>query len=207
VAALLFSLGQFFGIAVRLQANTLSWSRMVILQKRVAGLTEDSLDRFVARAKRATGLRGSVTVLVTSSRELRRLNHRFRGKDKPTDVLSFPPERHAARGFAGDLAISAEIAVQNARRLGHSPAEEIRILVLHGVLHLAGYDHETDNGKMARREEQLRKQLGMPMALIERSDARKAQSRDRRAMPQRTPGNATQARPYRSSRRSRRRAP
>jgi probable rRNA maturation factor len=142
---------------------------MVIMQKRVAGLNEDSLDRFVARAKRTAGLRGAVTVLVTTSRELRRLNVRFRGKDKPTDVLSFPAQIISSSRFAGDVAISADIAAQNARRLGHSAAEEVKILVLHGVLHLAGYDHETDNGRMARREAQMRKQLGLPDALIERS--------------------------------------
>lgn len=142
---------------------------MVILQRRVAGLNEDSLDRFVARAKRAAGLRGAVTVLVTTSRELRRLNARFRGKDKPTDVLSFPAQVVAASRFAGDVAISADIAAKNARRLGHSPAEEVKILALHGVLHLAGYDHEVDNGLMARREARMRQQLGLPDALIERT--------------------------------------
>jgi probable rRNA maturation factor len=71
--------------------------------------------------------------------------------------------------FAGDVAISAEIAAQNARRLGHSLPEEIKILALHGVLHLAGYDHERDRGEMARKEEHLRKQLGLPVALIERT--------------------------------------
>jgi probable rRNA maturation factor len=152
---------------------------MVILQKRVAGLNEDSLDRFVTRAKRAARLRGSVTVLVTSSKEMRRLNRRFRGKDKPTDVLSFPPEVIAMRRFAGDVAISAEIAAQNARNLGHSPAEEVKILALHGVLHLAGYDHEGDHGKMARREGRLRKQLGLPMALIERGETGAARGLNR----------------------------
>ena len=142
---------------------------MVILHKRVAGLNERSLDRFVARAKRAAGLRGAVTILVTSSTELRRLNHRFRGKDKPTDVLSFPAELISQGRFAGDVAISAEIAAQNARRFGHSPAEEVKVLALHGLLHLAGYDHEADNGTMARREARLREQLGLPVALIERS--------------------------------------
>jgi probable rRNA maturation factor len=156
---------------------------MVILQKRVPGLTEDMLDRFVTRAKRSAGLRGSVTVLVTTSRELRRLNQRFRGKDSPTDVLSFPPAHLAAKGFAGDVAISADIASQNARRLGHSAAEEIKILALHGVLHLSGYDHETDNGSMARREELLRRQLGLPVGLIERNSASKTLKRRVRREP------------------------
>ncbi len=150
---------------------------MVILQKRVAGLNERSLDRFVARAKRAAGVRGAVTILVTSSTELRRLNHRFRGKDKPTDVLSFPAEVISLGRFAGDVAISAEIAAQNARRLGHSPAEEVKVLALHGLLHLAGYDHESDNGTMARREAHLRGQLGLPVALIERAQKAPASSR------------------------------
>jgi probable rRNA maturation factor len=149
---------------------------MVILQKRVAGLNEGSLDRFVARAKRAAGLRGAVTILVTSSHELRRLNHRFRGKDKPTDVLSFPAEMISRGRFAGDVAISADIAAQNARRLGHSPGEEVKVLALHGLLHLAGYDHEADNGKMAKREGLLREQLGLPVALIERTQKAPAPS-------------------------------
>jgi probable rRNA maturation factor len=73
------------------------------------------------------------------------------------------------QGFAGDVAISAEIAARNAHSLGHSVAEEIRILTLHAVLHLAGYDHERDNGEMDRKEQRLRKSLGLPAGLIERS--------------------------------------
>jgi probable rRNA maturation factor len=142
---------------------------MVILKKRVPGLDEASLDRFLGRARRAVGLRGKVTVLVTTNRALRVLNQRFRGKDHPTDVLSFPADRLESSEFAGDVAISAEIAAQNARRLGHAPKEEIKVLALHGVLHLAGYDHERDHGEMARKEERLRKQLGLPAALIERT--------------------------------------
>ena len=109
-------------------------------------------------------------MLVTSSRELKGLNHRFRGKNKPTDVLSFPAMLGLMRGFAGDVAISAEIAARNARQLGHTAAEEIRILTLHAVLHLAGYDHEQDNGEMARKEARLRKSLRLPVGLIERRE-------------------------------------
>jgi len=153
---------------------------LVILRKRVAGLSEVALARFVRRASRRATLRGAVNVLVTSSRELRALNHRFRGKDKPTDVLSFPPVLGLAPGFAGDVAISAEIAAQNARRLGHSAAQEIKILVLHGVLHLAGYDHERDGGEMARKEQRLRRSLGLPSGLIERNGEVEAKSLNRR---------------------------
>ncbi len=142
---------------------------LVIFQKRVADLTELALNRFVARARHAAGLKGVVNVLVTSSAEMKSLNRRFRGKDKPTDVLSFPAEPGAQKHFAGEIAISAEIASQNAWALGHSPPEEVKILVLHGILHLRGYDHECDNGKMARREKQLRAKLHLPLGLIERA--------------------------------------
>jgi probable rRNA maturation factor len=166
---------------------------LVIFQKRVADLSSLALDRFVARARRAAGLRGMVNVLVTSSAEMKSLNRRFRGKDKPTDVLSFPAEPSARKQFAGEIAISAEIATKNARALGHSPAEEVKILVLHGVLHLRGYDHECDNGQMARREKQLRAKLHLPLGLIERTDSRSdsrprlasgAKLRTRRNQPQ-----------------------
>ena len=139
---------------------------MVILRRRVAGLSDKALAGFLTQAVRAARMRGSVNVLVTSSHELRALNRRFRKKDKTTDVLSFPPMFD--EGFAGDIAISADIAGRNARRLGHSAAEEIKILTLHGILHLAGYDHETDEGEMARLEQSLRKKLGLPSGLIER---------------------------------------
>lgn len=141
---------------------------MIIFRKRVAGLSELTLARFVARASRAAKLRGSVNVLLTSSPELRSLNRRFRKVDKTTDVLSFPPLLDSDE-FAGDVAISADMAARNARRLGHSAAEEVRILVLHGVLHLAGHDHETDRGEMAGLEQRLRKSLGLPVGLIERA--------------------------------------
>ncbi len=142
---------------------------MVIFQKRVADLSELALSRFVARARRAARLKGTVNVLLTTSAEMKSMNRRFRGKNQPTDVLSFPAEPGAPKTFAGEIAISAEIATNNAHALGHSPAEEVKILVLHGLLHLRGYDHECDNGRMARRERQLRAQLHLPMGLIERA--------------------------------------
>jgi len=98
---------------------------LVILQRRVAGLSKETLDRFVLRARQATGLRGQVNVLVTSSAVVRALNRRFRAQDKATDVLSFPSalpvQKRAKRPVpAGDIAISAEIAAQNAAPLQHS---------------------------------------------------------------------------------------
>lgn len=108
-------------------------------------------------------------MLVTSSRELHDLNRRFRGKDKATDVLSFPAAPIEGDDNEGDIAISADIATENATRFGHTPLIELKILALHGILHLAGYDHETDNGKMARKESRLRRELKLPDALIERT--------------------------------------
>lgn len=142
---------------------------LVILRKPVAGLSDTGLAKFVARASRAIKLTGTVNVLVTGSSELRSLNRRFRDKDQPTDVLSFPPGPCFVNGLAGDIAISADIAKENARRLGHPAAQEIKVLALHGLLHLVGYDHECDQGVMARKERQLRRTLGLPLGLIERS--------------------------------------
>jgi probable rRNA maturation factor len=142
----------------------------IVFRHRVPGLTEQALARFVRRAARAVGLRGMVTVLVTGDRQMRQLNYRFRGKDRPTDVLSFRPAS-AVAGVSGDIAISLDMASRNARRLGHSVAEEIRILVLHGILHLAGFDHDRDQGQMAEIELQLRRRLGLEIGLIERGAA------------------------------------
>jgi probable rRNA maturation factor len=104
--------------------------------------------------------------LLADDRELRRLNRQFLGKDYPTDVLSFPEP--GPDDFLGELAISVERAREQARLLGHTVEVEIRILMLHGVLHLLGMDHEEDRGRMARAETRLRKKLGLPAGLIER---------------------------------------
>ncbi len=157
----------------------------MIFRKRVAGLSEAALANFASRASRAAKLSGSVQILVTGNREMQSLNRRFRALDKPTDVLSFSAEL-PLHGVAGDIAVSAEIAARNAKLLCHSAAEEIKILVLHGILHLAGYDHdENDGGAMARKEMRLRKALGLPSGLIERSGERTAgRNRPRRSRPQ-----------------------
>jgi len=119
-------------------------------------------------------LRNPVNVLVTSSAELRSFNQRFRGANKATDVLSFPAQQVSlqTKRVAGEVAISADIARENARHLGHSVADEVKILVLHGILHLAGFDHERDNGEMARKESRLRRQLKLEGSLIGRTQAR-----------------------------------
>lgn len=164
---------------------------MVIFQKRIAGLSASTLERFVLRAKRVVHLGGTVNVLVTNSSELRALNRRFLGADRATDVLSFPSlevERDKARRVAGDVAISADIARENAARLGHFVADEVKILALHGILHLAGYDHERDNGEMARKESQLRQQLKLEAGLIERVQPRAGEVSTRGKHGDRAPG-------------------
>jgi probable rRNA maturation factor len=152
---------------------------VIILRKPVPGLNEDSLARFVRKAARESGLSGVVNVLVTTSHELRMLNRRFCKKDKATDVLSFSPEPLGNGYLAGDVAISADIAARNARRLRHSTVEEVKILALHGVLHLAGYDHQNDSGEMERIEHRLRRKLKLPDGLIERQSRRPANGRSR----------------------------
>jgi probable rRNA maturation factor len=128
-----------------------------------------SLERFLREASAATRLRGQVTVLLTTDTAMRRLNRRFRGKDKATDVLSFSAGGPVAAEIAGDLAISVPTARRQAVECGHSLATEIKVLMLHGLLHLAGYDHETDQGEMYRRERTFRGKLGLPQGLIERA--------------------------------------
>jgi probable rRNA maturation factor len=154
---------------------------LVILQRRVAALSLATLERFVFRARKAAGLRGTADVLVTSSNVMRSLNRQFRGKNKATDVLSFPapdflPANSKKTIHAGEIAISADIAAENAARFGHSTAEEVKILALHGILHLAGFDHERDNGEMARKEMKLRQALRLPVALLQRSEPKEKTS-------------------------------
>jgi probable rRNA maturation factor len=130
-----------------------------------------TLMRYLREARAAVGLRGEVSVLLTTDAGIRGLNRRFRKKNKATDVLSFPVE-DAGFGMAGDLAISVETAARQAREQGHRLSVELRVLMLHGLLHLAGYDHETDDGAMARKERRLRTRLGLPLGLIERAGAK-----------------------------------
>lgn len=118
--------------------------------------------------------KGGIGILVARDAELKSLNTRFRGKAKPTDVLSFPAVPVAAKNgvphvHLGDIAISADIAAHNARAYGYSISDEVKILILHGLLHLHGYDHESDGGEMAQREIALRRKLGLPASLIHRT--------------------------------------
>jgi probable rRNA maturation factor len=140
-----------------------------------SALGKRDLNRFLACATKALGLTGEFSVLLTGDERLRALNLQFRGKDKATDVLSFPALPQAAnRGQGGDLAISLETASVQAAAYGHTLQMEVKILILHGLLHLAGYDHERDQGQMRRRETRLRKQFALPAGLVERSNVERS---------------------------------
>jgi probable rRNA maturation factor len=159
---------------------------MVVNRQRRVPVAIDSLQRFAERARRELRFAdGAVTVCLVSDAAIARLNRRYRGKPGPTDVLSFPSEahipssngrsagaphagfargdfwRHGAPRYAGDIAISPSAARRNARRLARTLPDELRVLILHGMLHLAGYDHETDRGEMDRIERRLRRRLGL----------------------------------------------
>jgi len=118
--------------------------------------------------------RGTVAIAIVTDATIRRLNRRHRGVDQATDVLSFPagPEVLGDEPDGpdlGDVAIASGVAGQQARELGHSLRSEVRILALHGLLHLLGYDHEGDHGRMERVEERLRRRAGLPAGLIARA--------------------------------------
>ena len=142
-----------------------------------------TLARFLSAAQAAVRLKGQVTVLLTTDAAIRKLNKQFRGKNKATDVLSFPALGIGAEGMAGDLAISVTTALEQAAEQGHPLSTEIKVLVLHGLLHLAGYDHEVDDGKMARRERVLRAKLKLPSGLIERVERGDVCGRETNAGP------------------------
>ena len=110
--------------------------------------------------------RGSVTVAIVPDARVRALNRTFRKKDTATDVLSFPSDQP---GCLGDVLISSGVAARQAHKAGHSLGTELRVLALHGLLHLLGYDHERDDGRMARLERRLRRKGGLREGLIERA--------------------------------------
>jgi len=161
---------------------------MILNQQRAVRIPLADLNRFLARARRALRLPpASVTICLVTDSQIARWNRAYRGKNRPTDVLSFPtdvrkPDRNlrnrrssnsprarkktvfSSTSYLGDIAIAPAVARRNARRFGRSLADELRILILHGLLHLLGHDHETDSGQMDRREQRLRRALGLAAA-------------------------------------------
>ncbi|HVS88955.1 MAG TPA: rRNA maturation RNase YbeY [Candidatus Acidoferrum sp.] len=148
---------------------------MILNLQRTARLARRPLELFLRRVWDELGIEDAeVTVCFVSDAEIARMNEAFRRKKGPTDVLSFPAAEkrkplRTARGrrgpiqnkYLGDIAISPAMAQRNAKAYGRTPGNEIRILMLHGVLHLLGYDHETDRGAMNRLEQKLRRRLGL----------------------------------------------
>ena len=129
------------------------------------------LDRWLQLVAPARA-RGTVEIAVVSDRRIQSLNLEYRKKGAPTDVLSFPATaagQRPADGFWGDIAIAAGVAARQARAEGHALAVELRVLALHGLLHLLGYDHEVDKGLMGRVEDRLRKRGGLSSGLVARA--------------------------------------
>ena len=150
-----------------------------------------TLAQFLKQAQVTVPLRGRVTVLLTSDATMQDLNRRFRGKNTPTDVLSFPAsnlvQNQKKNQEIGDVAISVETAQRQSVEQGHSLAAEIKVLMLHGLLHLAGHDHETDAGEMQKRERLLRARFKLPLGLIERASRRGTGNASSLAMRRRKP--------------------
>ncbi len=148
---------------------------MIVNRQRAARLARPPLESFLRLVKNELGLEeADLTVRLVSDAEISRMNETFRKKKGPTDVLSFPmmarrrPVR-LRRGsrtveageYLGDIAISPATAQRYAKKNGRKLSSELQVLILHGVLHLLGYDHEIDRGKMDRIERKLRKRLGL----------------------------------------------
>ncbi len=146
---------------------------MILNRQRRVLISVPALRKFYERARQELGLpRDCITIELITDREMARLNKTYRKKRGPTDVLSFPARGHGENGkrarkpdkmndYVGDIAISPQTARRNARRFARTLPEEMRVLILHGMIHLAGYDHETDQGEMDRLERRLRKRLGV----------------------------------------------
>lgn len=135
-------------------------------RQRSVKIDDSGVRSFLSRVGRDVAQGREFAVVVSSDAAVRRANSRYRGVPKATDVLSF---RDGENGRLGDILISAQRAQRQAQEHGHSVDEEINILILHGLLHLLGYDHESDHGEMKRVETRWRRKLGLDVALIERA--------------------------------------
>ena len=131
----------------------------VVNRQRGKKIDTEEWSTFAVKALEAIGNHGSsATIAFVSDKAIQELNRQFRNVDKPTDVLSFPADE---KPNLGDIAISVQTAAAQAKQNGLTFEDEIAQLILHGLLHLSGYDHETDNGEMNRLELRLRRQLGI----------------------------------------------
>jgi len=160
---------------------------MIVNRQRRVAVSLQSLEEFYERVRLALGFRPeSVAIQLISDTAMSRLNHTYRKKLGPTDVLSFPANgsKPSARSeYVGDIAISPETARRNARRFARSLPDELRILILHGMIHLAGFDHETDQGQMDRLERRLRRRLGVSGAARARQASSVKKKAPRKKLP------------------------
>ena len=151
----------------------------LLFQVATPGLSRRSVRAFLKRLDAEVAGGRAFCCLIAGDQELRRLNREFRGRDYPTDVLSFPTALGQSSGLSGpagalphgEIAISYDAARRQAAEYGHRLDREIEILMLHGLLHLLGMDHETDGGRMSTAERKWRARLGLPAGLIERVGA------------------------------------
>ena len=143
-------------------------------RQRTVALDARAYETFLERLARQVAGGQEFAVVISNDAALRRANGQYRGKHAATDVLSFPDEDEDR---LGDLLISAQRAARQAAEFGHTADEEIHVLTLHGLLHLLGYDHETDEGEMAAAEARWRRKLGLKHGLIERSEKGKRWTR------------------------------
>jgi probable rRNA maturation factor len=141
----------------------------LLFQHPVRRVRRRDLRQFLSELTTKLGGGRAVTCLISTDAKLRALNRGFRGQNHATDVLAFPAG--PGQSGLGEIAISLDRAAEQAVARGHRLEEELRILMLHGILHLSGMDHETDGGRMARAEQRWRKRLGLPAGLIERARA------------------------------------
>ena len=146
---------------------------LLLFQRAGSGIPKRELRAFAAELRERVADGRAFTCLLTDDKELERLNRMFFGKAYATDVLSFPSGEDAS---LGEIALSMQRATDQAAAFGHTQFDEVRILMLHGVLHLLGMDHEVDRGAMARTEKKWRQELGLPAGLIERSKTKRASS-------------------------------
>ncbi len=135
-------------------------------RQRSVRFDDGAFARFAARLRRRLAGGREFAVCIGSDAAVRLANRRFRGLPRRTDVLSFPD----GGWRLGDILISAPQAARQARRAGHPVDQELKVLLLHGVLHLLGHDHERDGGRMRRIERRWRRRLGLPAGLIERGE-------------------------------------
>ena len=111
----------------------------------------------------------NIELIITTNKQIKAINNEFRGKNKATDVLSFPIIDSDITFILGTIIISKNMAIKGAKKFGHSFNDEISLLFIHGLLHLIGYDHETDNGEMRKKEKKLIKKFNLPKSLIVRN--------------------------------------